>query len=72
MLVVALVPVVMLALLFVAAPYSTGPMGPEPQGFPARIIPAIGVVGIVLGLFWMVRIYRADPEAHASPFRSRR
>jgi hypothetical protein len=31
-------------------------------------MPAIGVVGYVLGMFWMVRIYRADPEAHPSSF----
>jgi len=74
MLAMAVVPLAIVALLFVAAPHSMGggPMGPvSPLTW---IVPAIGVVGIVLGFLWMVRIYRAaaDPEAHASRFRFRR
>jgi hypothetical protein len=31
-----------------------------------------GIVGIVIGLAWMIRINHADPEAHGSFFRSHR
>ena len=67
MLALAFVPAPMFALLLLAAPHFM-----EQQSFLVSNIPAIGVVAYVLGLLWMVRIYRADPEARPSPFRFRR
>ena len=34
----------------------------------------MGVVGIIVGLVWMIRIYRADPEPdqHAWRYRAKR
>jgi hypothetical protein len=33
-------------------------------------LPVFGVLAYLLGLAWMIRIYRADPEGHASWWRS--
>lgn len=58
--------------LFLATP-SFGPMmGPRPLLSDA--LPVLAAVGIVVGLVWMVRIYRADPEPdqHAWRYRSKR
>lgn len=68
MLVLAVVPFVVVAFLVFAAPAT---MGPQPSLF--DFWPAwLGIVIAVVGLVWMIRIYRADPEAHPSFWRSRR
>ena len=56
------------AFLFIAAPNFTGGYDPRPIGL---IVPAIGVVGLVVGLIWMVRIFRADPEPKTKGWRYR-
>jgi hypothetical protein len=50
------------AFFFIAAP--NGPTAMYLQEPPAlhAAIPFVGVAGIVIGLVWMVRIFRADPE----------
>ncbi len=61
------------ALLFIAAPGSCMcPMISEPPPLVPWLIPAIGVGAQALGLAWMIRIYRVDPEAHASHWRFER
>jgi protein-S-isoprenylcysteine O-methyltransferase Ste14 len=35
------------------------------------ILPGLGVLGILLGLAWMVRIFRADPEPDSLAWRYR-
>jgi hypothetical protein len=37
-------------------------------------MPVLGVMGVIVGLAWMVRIYRADPEPdqHAWRYRAKR
>jgi membrane protein YdbS with pleckstrin-like domain len=68
MFVSAIAPVALLALLFLAAPQTMGPdPGPSVQWFAAA-----GVALYVLGVVWMIRIYRLDPEAHQSFWRSNR
>ena len=73
MFVLAIVPAVLTAALFMTAPNTIGPLFVEP---PDPLIPSVivgaGVLAYVVGLAWMVRIYRADPEAHKSFWRSRR
>jgi hypothetical protein len=32
-------------------------------------VPAFGVLAYLIGLAWMIRIYRADPERHRSSWR---
>jgi hypothetical protein len=51
---------------------------PDPMGGPifepslsGWILPGLGVLGILLGLAWMVRIFRADPEPDSSAWRYR-
>ena len=39
-----------------------GYMGPKPEPGWADHIPIAAVLGQLVGLAWMVRIYRADPE----------
>ncbi len=46
-----------------------GPMFVEPPGSWVGLIPAAGFVVQALGLAWMIRIYRSDPEAHPSHWR---
>ena len=52
-------------------PHTMGPdLGP-PSGLVLLILLA-GVAANVIGLVWMIRIYRSDPEAHPSFWRFRR
>jgi hypothetical protein len=68
MLVVGFAPLAVATFLFVAAPNSMGG-GPNPLGM---LTTWLGVVGIVVGLALMIRIYRADPEGHRSWWRFHR
>jgi hypothetical protein len=60
-------------LLIVAPPNMMGPMFETPPsafGLPlGSVIAAIGIALHLGGLAWMVRILRADPEAHSSWWR---
>jgi hypothetical protein len=58
------------AFLFVAAPNSMGQTGNDP-GPIGLTVPAIAIVGLVVGFVWMVRIFRADPEPDAKSWRYR-
>ena len=75
MIVIAIVLPVMLGALVLSASPTTmggGPwMGPPDPTLPAIIL-GVGIVAYFVGLAWMVRIYRTDPEAHESFWRSRR
>jgi len=73
MFVPAIVPAILTAALFMTAPNTIGPMFVEPPDpLVLTTIIGAGILGYVLGLAWMIRIYRADPEAHASFWRSHR
>jgi hypothetical protein len=73
MFVAAIVPALLTSFLFVAAPHTSGPMFAEPPDpLVASIVIGAGILAYVVGLAWMIRIYRADPEAHKSFWRSRR
>jgi multisubunit Na+/H+ antiporter MnhC subunit len=69
-LVIAIVPAAVIGALLLTAPNTTGPMhgdaGPLPQ-----IVIGVGILAYVVGLAMMIRIYRSDPEAHPSNWRSR-
>lgn len=60
------------AFLFVAAPGSHEPMFGWSPWYHAA--PAVGFVGNIVGLAWMVRIYRAEaePDQHAWRYRAKR
>ncbi len=63
--------------LFVAAPGTMGgPMFRVPFWYDALYddLYVLGVVGTIVGLVWMVRIHRADPEPdqHAWRYRAKR
>ena len=67
--------VVLLAILVIAAPNSIGGPMMRPSWFVAAvamIVPAAGVLGPVIGLAWMWRILRADPEPDSRSWRYRR
>jgi hypothetical protein len=49
-----------------------GSMRFDPPSLVGWLIPAIGIALNLLGLGLMIRIYRADPEAHPSSFRATR
>lgn len=52
--------------LFIAAP---GFMGPPPPF--EQLSRGVGVLGLVVGFAWMIRIYRADPEPDQRSWRYR-
>lgn len=55
---------------FVALPGATQPMfGIEPWYAPA--LPLVGLASYFLGLGWMIRLYRADPEPDRRSWRYR-
>jgi hypothetical protein len=64
--------VVLLAgFLFVAAPNGPTAMfrGPGPI---AAVVPAVGILGLIVGLAWMIRILRSNPDPDAKAWRYRR
>jgi hypothetical protein len=64
---------VLVGLVFVSAPETMGGGSGLVDGPTAWIgvaAIALGVVTYVVGLAWMIRIYRADPEAHPSWWRA--
>jgi hypothetical protein len=66
---VGLIPLGLAAFFFIAAPNFTGGFyDPGPIGL---IIPAIGFAALFVGLVWMIRILRADPEPDAKSWRYR-
>jgi hypothetical protein len=68
MLMTGFAPVALLAFLLIAAPNNMGGGLGEPS-IVMWLVPAIGVAGVVVGLAWMIRIYRADPEGSRSWWR---
>jgi Flp pilus assembly protein TadB len=61
-----------LVLLFaLSRPADLGPMFDEPPAFPVGpVVVAVGIALNVLGLVWMVRIVRADPEGGPTSWRA--
>ena len=73
MIVIAIAIPVLLGLLVMSAPNTMG--GGMQTGDPGplgTVLIGVAILAYVVGLAWMVRIYRADPEAHVSFWRSRR
>jgi hypothetical protein len=72
MLQVALTLDALLVFLLIAAP---NVIGGAPIGPPSNLewlVPVVGVAMNIVGLVWMVRIYRSEPEAHPSYWRFHR
>ena len=57
--------------LFVAAP-NTGNVRFFDPGPIAVVVPAAGILGIIVGLGWMIRILRSNPNPDAKAWRYRR
>jgi hypothetical protein len=56
-------------LVFVSQPSTMGgPFGPPP--LTAYVVPAFGILLNLIGLAWMVRIIRADPEGGRTSWRA--
>jgi hypothetical protein len=72
MLVAVLATDALVALLFIATPNCMCPMYIEPPPVSQLLVPAVGVGAQAIGLAWMIRIYRADPEGHRSWWRFHR
>ena len=68
---VGLTPLGLAAFLFIAAPNGPSGMYLQEPGPIWLIVPAIGVMGLAVGLLWMVRIFRADPEPRTKSWRYR-
>jgi hypothetical protein len=58
------------AILFLNIPNTMGGPSFEPN-LTEWILPGLGVLGILVGLAWMWRILRADPEPDSSAWRYR-
>jgi hypothetical protein len=67
---VAVVVPLVVGFLAMAAPGGPSPMV-DPAPWVVRALPLVGVVGYLVGLGWMVRIYRSRPETSRSDWRSR-
>jgi len=72
MFVIAIAPAVMLGALFMMAPNTSGGMYIGDPGPLPTIVLGAGILAYLVGLAWMMRIYRTDPEAHRSFWRSHR
>jgi hypothetical protein len=72
MLLVALVVDAFGVCLWIAAPNFIEAARIGPPSTLESLVPVVGVAMNVVGLGWMVRIYRADPEAHSSFWRYHR
>jgi hypothetical protein len=70
--VIAIVPAALVGALLLSAPNMIGPMFVEDPIPMREIALGVGILGYVVGLATMIRIYRRDPEAHPSHWRSRR
>lgn len=77
MIAVAVLAILVTIFLFIAASGGPTPMFSTPPdfwGLPVNVVlPAAGIVGAIIGLAWMIRIHRADPEPdqHAWRYRAR-
>lgn len=58
------------AAFFIAQPDNIGPMVAEGTTAAIGWVLVFGAAGQAIGLGWMIRIYRADPEGRRSWFRS--
>jgi hypothetical protein len=58
------------AFLWVVAPGLTSPM--FGYHFSVAVLPIAGFAGLIVGLVWMIRIYRASPEPDQQAWRYRR
>lgn len=57
-------------IMWMAAPGMIGPMFYEPPPF-GWLLPLAAVVGVVVGIVWMLRLSRPDPEAGERTWRYR-
>jgi hypothetical protein len=74
MIVIAIVLPVMLGVLILSAPHGMGggPWVEPPDPTLPAVVVGVGILAYIAGLAVMIRIYRADPEAHQSFWRSTR
>jgi hypothetical protein len=70
-LVMAIVLGALIGALLLTAPARTGPMFGDPGPLPG-VVMGVGILAYLVGLATMIRIYRRDPEAHPSNWRSGR
>ena len=56
--------------LWIAMPSMGGPMLMEEPPLWVQLLPGAGYLGQIVGLAWMVRIYRTDPEPDQHAWRS--
>jgi hypothetical protein len=57
--------------LFIAAPQFGGGLSHREPPLIESLVPWAGVLGVIIGIVWMIRIARADPEAGESSWRYR-
>jgi Flp pilus assembly protein TadB len=73
MIAIAVIAIAGTTLLALTAPRFIDPMFLEPP-VGSYVLTALGVVGLIVGLIWMVRIYRGapEPDQHAWRYRAMR
>lgn len=69
-LVVAFVAPVVTAIYWISAPGMIGPMFYELPPF-GWLLPLVAIAGVVVGIVWMLRLSRPDPEAGERTWRYR-
>jgi hypothetical protein len=58
------------AFLYIAAPEGPSALLEDPRPI-AVALPILGMIGLIVGLAWMLRILRAKPEPDAKSWRYR-
>jgi hypothetical protein len=69
-LVIAFAAPVLAGILWISAPGMIGPMFYEPPPF-GWLLPLVAIAGLVVGIVWMLRLSRQDPEAGERSWRYR-
>jgi hypothetical protein len=69
-LVVAFAAPVAAGIMWMAQPGMIGPMYYEPPPF-QWLLPVVAITGVVVGIVWMLRLSRQDPEAGERSWRYR-
>jgi hypothetical protein len=69
---IAFVAPLVVGLGYLAAPGNMGEgLGPAPSPSLFEFVPWAGVVGLIVGLVWIVRLSRSDPDAGEPEWRYR-
>ena len=68
---VAIAAPLIIGFMYIAMPGGIGSPMFLRESLPQEVLPWLGVLGVIVGFVWMIRIARADPEAGVNHWRYR-